>query len=447
MYRVAMEYLREWKEKRRRKPLLLRGARQVGKTYLVREFGKKYFSRVVEINFEFDRGVCSLFESSYDPERVLRYISSKYGVKVDSDTLLFFDEVQECPQALVAMRYFYERIPEVYLIGAGSLLEFAIEEVGIPVGRIRSLYLYPMSFYEFLIAKGKEGYVEMLMESRYDKPVEDVIHNDLIGLLGEYLAVGGMPEAVSAYIESGGDFVEVRNVHRDIIGGFRQDFYKYGRKQSIKYIDKVFDAVPLYVGEKFVYSKVDEYLKIRDIRQALEVLAKAGIVYKVYHSSVNGVPLGAWKNYKRFKVIFMDIGLSQTMLGEDRAGWFVTPAESISLRGNICENFVGMELLSYADPFVKKELYYWVREKVYEREGRRKRRNAEVDYVEVINGEIVPIEVKAGKRRYSKSLDLFLEEKGKPWGIVFSGGNFENRGRIRVVPLYAVFKLRGSLGS
>ncbi len=444
MNRIAMEYLVKWKNGKARKPLIIRGARQTGKTYLVREFGKKHFSYFVEINFEYEREACKLFNRNYDPDRVIKFISARYDIPVNKKTLIFFDEIQECPDALISMRYFYEKKPELFIIGAGSLLEFTVEEIGIPVGRIRSLYLYPMSFYEFLVARGKKGYIEMILDNSENAPIDEPIHNELIELMGEYLATGGMPEAVKAYIEGNGDFTLVKNVQEDIVSTFTQDFHKYAKKKGIKYVEKVFESIPVHVGEKFVFSKIDEYLKIREIKGALELLTKAGIVHKVFHTSANGIPLGAEMNYKRFKVIFMDVGLSQTLMGENRDKWFLNPRKSIVARGSIAENFTGMEMLAYSNPFNKKNLYYWVREKIIvEKDGEkyRKRKNAEVDYIDTINENIIPIEVKSGRNWRSNSIKIFIEEKIIPYGVVFSNENFRKDKNLKIIPLYAIMKL------
>jgi len=431
MYRMAMEYLREWRKESRRKPLLIRGARQVGKTYLVREFGKE-FKRFLEINFEMNGDMCKLFKDSLNPDEIIPKIQAITEIKIDKDTLLFFDEVQACPEAILSLKYFNEIRPEIPLIAAGSLVEFVVKKQGLPVGKVRSFYLYPMNFYEFLLAKEKSSLLEYLINHPLGKPIDSAIHSKLLAFLAEYLAVGGMPEAVDVWIETR-DFLKVKGIQMDIVDTYRQDFFKYVDKRNIKYVDILFDRIPLFIGEKFIFSKIEPQIQARELKKALRLLNMAGVCHLITHTSANSIPLGAEAKPQRFKVIPMDIGISQTITGEKRGDWFLHPEKSIGIRGKIVESFVGQELISYAQPFMQKNLFYWSREK--------RGAKAEVDYIEVINETIVPIEVKSGKKRMGKSLAIFLDEKKSPYGIIFSASNFEERGRYKIYPLYSIFKL------
>ncbi len=445
MYRLLIEKLRQWKREENRKPLLIRGARQVGKTYLVREFAKNEFDNFIEVNFEYERNICPILNENLDPNFLLRYLSARFRTKITQNTLIFFDEIQECPNALVLMRYFYEKRKDVFLIGAGSLLEFAIEKVGLPVGRIRSLYLYPLNFKEFLINKGYEQYIDLLKENILNGRISEPIHKDLLMFLSEYLTIGGMPEVVNSYINNPDDFETILRITEDIINGYRDDFPKYSKKSKIRYIDIVYANTLLYIGKKYVYSNISREVKSREIKEALLLLEKAGVFYRVFHTSANGLPLGAEKNEKKFKVIFIDIGLMQSILGSDRSEWMKDIEQNFMLKGMIVENFVGAELISYENPYKKPELYYWNREKIIIENNQRKKKktNAEVDYLINLNNRIIPLEVKSGKKKYSGSLKIFLQEKKSDFGIILSTNNLEvykNKSIINL-PVYSVFLL------
>ncbi len=443
MYRLRIEDLREWKKERNRKPLLIRGARQVGKTYLIREFAKE-FDHFIEINFEIEKDICELIKEKPDPNILLKYLSAHYKIPINGNTLIFFDEMQECEDSIVLMRYFYEKKPEIFLIGAGSILEFAIEKIGMPVGRVRNMYLYPMNFREFLINKGFENYIDLLIEGIMEGKILETVHKDLMRLYGEYMSVGGMPEAVDNYLKYD-DMSIVNDVLNDIIEGYRGDFPKYTKRNKTLYIEDVFMSVPLMVGEKFVYSRVGDGLKIREIKNALSLIEKAGIVHRVFHSSASGIPLHKGKKVNRFKVIMMDVGIMQSILSSDVSVWIKSPKEGFLTKGSVVENFIGNELMSYASPFKKKELFYWNREVVVYENGnrRRKKTNAEVDYLIEFKGNIIPLEVKSGEKKFSRSMQKFIEEKGSPFGVILSYSNvsvYKERKNV-VLPVYSVFVL------
>ncbi len=432
MKRLSLAKLLEWKDDKERKPLILRGARQVGKTYLVREFGKEY-DEFIEINFEMNPELCVIFNENLDPENILRKISIALNKTIIPEkSLMFFDEIQSCPKALSALRYFYELRPDIHIISAGSLIEFLIQDEGIPVGRVRSLYIYPMNFYEFLLARGEDRLISILESTNLSNPIDVFYHNRLLNLLGEYISIGGMPEAVKLWTDTG-DFMKVQRVHSDILETYRQDFHKYAKAQKIKYIEKIFNKIPQILGERFIFSHIDRNLKTRELRPALELLINAGLVHPIYHTSSNGIPLGSEVNDRIFKVIFLDIGLANKLLGINYGDWILDPLRMLVNNGNIAEAYVGQELISYSEPFIKQNLYYWLREK--------RGSQAEVDYIEVINNEVIPIEVKSGNIYKSKSLTVFLREKGNPLGIKFTQCNFGRKDNIIYLPLYAVFKI------
>ena len=432
MQRDLITVLQGWKTKKTRKPVLLRGARQVGKTYLVRDFGTE-FKSFIEINFELRPGLRAIFDQDLDPSRIVRDLSIVLGKKImPGETLLFFDEIQECPKAIQGLRYFYEMLPELHVIAAGSLINFVLEQVGVPVGRVLFLYLYPLSFLEFLSATDNELLREVAENQHSQfKTVSEVIHQKLLGLLGEYMAIGGMPEAVKEWIDSA-SLTECSEIHSTLIDTYRQDFAKYARKNQRPHVETVFAAIPRLLGKKFVYTSVTPDVRSRGLRAALELLSQAQVAHIVYHSSANGPPLGSEINPLLFKVLFLDIALSQTLLGITNPGkWILNPNQSLANFGNLTEAFVGQELLAYGTPSKKESLFYWLREK--------KGSRAEVDYVISINGVIVPVEVKSGTTGSLKSLNLFLKVKDKgTCGLQFSRKNLCLEGPVKQYPLYAV---------
>ena len=430
MKRDLMIYLNQWKNDEDRKPLLLKGARQVGKSYLARELGNT-FPGFVEVNFEFQPELKTVFEKDLDPVRITRDISIALDQDIiPGETLLFLDEIQECPKAMISLRYFYEKMPRLHVIAAGSLLEFVIEELGMPVGRIIPLYLYPLSFMEFLTATGND---RLRGEIQRHNPKEDfspLIHNKLLGLLGEYMSVGGMPEAVQKWIDTGNLKACIR-IHQILIETYRQDFTKYAKKRKREYVEMVFDSIPRLSGKKFIFTAVYPHVRARELRPALELLSKAGVAHIVFHSSSNGLPLGAEVNPLISKVIFLDVALAQSVLGIDYGQWILDPVQTIINRGAITESFVGQELLAYGSPFIKNQLYYWTREQ--------SRGLAEVDYIAAVNGQVVPIEVKSGKTGSLKSIQVFLEKKkNSPYGLHFSQRNYFMARKIKQYPLYAI---------
>ncbi len=431
MKRSRLTELLEWKTRPSRKPLLVRGARQVGKSYLVREFGKKHFKNLIEINFEMRPDLAAIFSGNLEPKRILRDIMIATQSEIaPGETLLFFDEVQLIPQALTALRYFYEMMPELHVIAAGSLLEFAIDEVGIPVGRVESLYLYPMNFREFLVARGQTTLEELLREHRNFAPLSSITHQELLKILYEYFAVGGMPEAVKVWIETG-NLQQVSLVHASLLENYRQDFPKYARRAQVKYVETVFQAIPRLLGRKCVFSHIDPSLKARDLRAALELLSKSGVAPMVYHSHANGIPLGAEIKPEVFKVLFLDVALAQSLLGLKPGSWILDPETQLANRGAIVESFVGQELLALSPSYLRAELYYWVREKAGSM--------AEVDYVTSHEGKIVAIEVKSGRQRRAKSIQILLSEKTHIKEFVqFSTDNFMTLRHGFNLPLYAV---------
>ena len=425
-------FLLEWKkEPYKRKPLLLRGARQVGKTHAARTLGAS-FEQFVEINLEADEQARKIISQDFDPKRIVFQLS-QYLKKdiIPGSTLLFIDEIQAAPQAITALRYFYEIMPELHVIAAGSLLDFAVEQVGMPVGRISSLYMYPMSFLEFLVALGNEVWAKEIINHDLQKPMLEPVHDKLLSLVGTYLAIGGMPAAVNAWIQTQNPR-NVRRVHSDLLDSYQQDFNKYAATRQIKYLDALFHNALSQLSNKFMYSRVGEYQK-RELEPALELLQKAGLICPVTRSAGQGIPIGAQAQLNDFKIIFLDVGLSQASLNLDITPWFLDPLNAFINKGELVEAFVGQEMLAYTDPIAKGHLFYWKRES--------RNSNAEVDYLMQIKDQVVPVEVKAGTSLRIKSMHIFLDSHpNSSHGLRLSAHNYAIEDRVHTYPLYAVSK-------
>lgn len=433
MKRLVTEHLQAWKNSPYRKPLIVRGARQVGKTYEIRAFGKTY-PHFVEINFEKRPDMRTIFDQDLQPERILRDLAIFLSHPIDiKNSLLFFDEIQTAPKALLALRYFYEEMPDLHLIAAGSLIDFTTQEVGIPVGRVTSLYMYPLSFIEFLQAMDEALLVQEIIHIDPSRPLSSLLHQKALQLLGEYVAIGGMPEAVYKWQQTKNIF-ECFATHNALIDTYRQDFNTYAKKFQMKYVKLIFDHIPLLLGQKFKFSAMSGDYRKRELSPCFDLLTTAGIVHKSFQTDAHGIPLGAQVNPDDFKAIFLDVALSQTILGLNGGDWITNPLEQFINKGSLIEAFIGQELLAYADPFKKAQLYYWRREA--------KSSQAEVDYVIQKNEMIIPIEVKSGEGSTLKSMHIFLESHPKSrLGIRFSTHNFSVFQNIHSYPLYAAIKL------
>ena len=417
--------LNEWKKKKQRKVLLLRGARQVGKTYSCRILGKsfKYF---LEVNFEEDRAVKKIFEESLNPLHLSEKLSAYFSVPiVRGETLLFFDEIQACPDALSSLRFFYEKMPDLHVVAAGSLLEIALSKLpSYGVGRIQSLFMYPMSFDEYLNALGESALIGM----KNDKNVGPVFHNKLIDYLKIFHLIGGLPEIVGEYVNSK-DILNCQRKLADILESLRDDFAKYKKRVDIQRLDEVFKSIALQAGHKFMYSNIGSAHNYRALKQALDLLVQAGLAYKVYHTSGYGAPLGAGIKSNKFKVILFDTGLHIAMLGLNNADILVADDIDMINKGGIAEVFVGNEFVKSMDSRIREQLFYW------HNEGRGT--SAEVDYVIQRNSSILPIEVKSGKTGKMKSMRVFLKKHHSNYGIRLSLENFSRYNNISIMPLYS----------
>ena len=434
MKRDLIEKLEIWIAKERPKPIILRGPRQVGKSWLAQEIGKK-FENFVEINFEMMPEIGSFFQASLDPQDLIKNLANYLKVKiVPGKTLLFFDEIQQEPRAVTGLRYFYEKMPNLHVIAAGSLLEFELQNISIPVGRVSFLYVYPLSFGEYLCATGNEALREMLRDNSSSE-LHVTFHQKLLQEVRNYTLVGGMPEVLNEYIASA-NLEECANIQSDILQTYISDFHKYAKKRQLKYLAKVFNSIPHQLGQKFKFSNVAKGIKSTVLGEALELLQMAGLVYKVYHSSANGVPLGAEINLSKFKVLFFDIGLAQRLLRLDYSKFLINSDIMQINNGTIAELFVGLELIAYSNPREKGSAYYWHREK--------RSSNAEIDYVIILNNMITPVEVKSGATGTMKSLKLFMESKSVPLGLKISSYPYSHDSNIFSVPFYGIESLLDS---
>ena len=422
--------LESWASANERKPLLLRGARQVGKTSAVRHLGEK-FKHFVQVDFNERHDVHYLFEGTYSPQEICQMLSVLLRTPiVAGETLLFFDEIQACPPAINRLRYFFEKFPELHLIAAGSLLEFALETLpSYGVGRVRSIFMYPFSFEEYLWATGNEALATMINASSPDKTLPQPIHEQALRLLRVFLVIGGMPAVVARYCEDG-NLLECQNILSELVLSFRDDFAKYRNKVPSSRIDATFRSIAEQGLGKFVYNRVDTDASTSQIKTAVETLILAGLVYPVTHSSANGIPLGAEINEKYRRMILLDTGLLQRILNLDISDILSSNDIQVVNRGAIAETFIGSELVKSASCYSPYPLYCWHREKAGS--------NAEVDYVVQLGARILPVEVKSGSKGSMQSMRLFMEAKGIAMGIRTSLENFSSYEDILVYPLYAI---------
>jgi predicted AAA+ superfamily ATPase len=427
--------LETWKNEVNRKPLLLRGPRQVGKSSAVRNLAR-FFDNFIEVDFEAQRNIHALFSSSLNPAEICEQLSLFYSTPIiEGKTLLFFDEIQSCLPAVSSLRYFYEKMPNFHLIAAGSLLEFALQELpSFGVGRVRSMFVRPFSFNEFLIACNQNLLAETIKNATVNNPISDLIHKRIITQYKRFMAIGGMPEVVSKYVVSG-DMLACMNIIDDLVISYQDDFAKYKRLMPANRIRDTFGAVVLQMGGKFVYSKAALTSDPKQIKAALELLILAGLVIPVTHTSSNGIPLGAEVDPKKRKMLIFDTGIFQRLLGLNIGELMINNDFEVVNKGSLAELSVGLELSKMSSHFRNEPLYYWQRESV---SG-----NAEVDYVFQKGEKIIPIEVKSGIRGSMQSLHLFLKEKHIEEGVRFSLENFGKYQNIRTIPIYAVPTIGG----
>ena len=432
--RVVDEELAVWKKEKGRKVLLIRGARQVGKSSSVRKLAQS-FDYFLELDFEKDREAHGLFDGNLNPKEISEKLSILYKTPViPGKTLVFFDEIQSCPNAIRSLRYFYENFSELHVIAAGSLLEFALETLpSFGVGRIRSVFMYPLSYREFLAACGEEALWAELCEAAPEKPLFEPFHKKCLEYLKRFLIIGGMPAVVANYVENeqnqGSRIFSSQMILSDLITSLKSDFSKYKKRAPDLRVSTVFNAAVNQSGGKFNFSKVDQ-LNYRQVKESLELLQNAGLLIPVVHSSANAPPLGAEANHKKQKFILLDTGIFQRLLGLEISELIILDDISLINKGAIAEQFAGLELLKSSSCYLEKNLYFWSREKPQS--------SAEIDYVIQRKGKIIPVEIKSGSTGKMQSMFVFLNEKKTEYGIRVSLENFSVYDKIRVYPLYAV---------
>ncbi len=413
MHRNELKTLLSWASRDSRKPLVIRGARQVGKSFLVRMLAEQTFDNCLEINLEVDPSTAALFASK-DPTKIVSLLTARYGGElIPGRSLLFIDEIQVAPEVLACLRYFHEKLPGLHVVAAGSLLDFALEDhvFSMPVGRIEYLHLGPMQFGEFLQAVGRTQLQDFLCRYEVGDEIPVALHEELTLRVRQFLVIGGMPASVEAFIQSGEDSQESQALMQNLLATFRDDFAKYTNITQRVRIEKVFTKIPRLIGSKFKYSNVDREERSRDLRQALDALCRARIATRVRHTSANGIPLGAEADDKRFKMLFLDVGLLCRSTGLNHLD--IETAEDLLLinSGAVTEQFIGQHLLYSGESYEDPELFCWMRQK--------SQSNAEVDYVLSIGEAVVPVEVKAGSPGHLRSLHAFLNSKKRSFALRF----------------------------
>ena len=405
MKRTAEHHLEEWHLSPYRKPMIVRGARQVGKSTMIRQFAKSRGLALHEVNLERHVTLSSVFAQN-DPKKIIQelaYICGNGQIE-GSKSLLFLDEIQAVPEAIAALRYFYEELPELPVIAAGSLLEFALSEhsFSMPVGRIQYLFLEPMSFEEMLLALGQDTLLSLLQNYTLVDHFPMTAHHQLLELQRLYLLVGGMPEAIHRYRQTE-SLTQVFDVHASIVNTYKDDFSKYARQSALINIHRVFEYIPYAIGQKFKYVNVDPHTQAREIRKAFDLLLKAQVIRRACHADGSGRPLRATMNERIFKPFFLDCGLVNHICGVRRISIESLTGKKFINEGKLAEQFIAQHLHRLSPANVSYPFTYWLRE------GRSA--NAEVDFLVQLNETIVPIEVKAGKSGSLKSLLQFMYQK------------------------------------
>ncbi len=410
MERTALTYLTTWLTSTDRKPLVMRGARQVGKTWLVRYFAEKTGKQLIELNLEKKPSYASLFDAN-EPQQILLNLSTVLNQVIDpAKCLLFLDEIQTAPQLFSKLRWFAEDLPQLPIIAAGSLLEFVLAEhsFNMPVGRISYMHLEPMSFEEFLLARNQKSLCDYLLNYGLQIKIPTAIHEQLTTFFKEYLLIGGMPAVILNWIQEH-SLSRINQIQNDLLATYRDDFAKYKGRIAIERLDEVMMAIPRMLGEKFVFSRVNQAISSTTIKQVLDLLEKARLCSRVQSVAANGVPLRAEIREKYFKEIFLDVGLCSVALGLGFNQINTTHEITMINNGQIAEQVVGQLLRTMAPPYIEPALYCWHRDAVGS--------NAEIDYIIQQGNQVVPIEVKAGSTGSLKSLHLFMGLKKVPVAI------------------------------
>lgn len=430
MYRYKIEDLKKWKNSKNRKPLIIRGARQVGKTWLMKEFGETNYEKCAYINFDENVRMQQLFSEGFDLDRIIQGLKIESNVNIEPEnTLIIFDEVQENPKALTSLKYFYEEANQYHIIAAGSLLGVAIHEgTSFPVGKVDFLDLYPLNFYEFLEAMGESELIKLIQNNDID--LINVFVDKFKSYLKQFLYIGGMPEIVDAYVKNK-DYQEVREKQQILLESYEQDFSKHAPNNVVPRIRQLWRNIPTQLAKenkKFIYGLVKEGARAREYEIALSWLIDCGLVYQVNRVNACKVPLSAYQDFSAFKLYLLDVGLLCAMAGLDAKTILEGNEIFVEFKGSLTEQFVLNELKTNVTPTV----FYWSAEKG----------TAEVDYIIQFDGNNIPIEVKASENLQSKSLKTFVEKYNTKINIRTSMSNYRKDNWIINIPLYLIGNLK-----
>lgn len=433
MKRKIMESLSAWKRQSKRKPLVLMGARQVGKTFVLKKFGEAEYVNTVYLNFEDNPRLGKLFDAGLDPKMILKALTIEMNVEIlEGKTLLIFDEVQECPNALNSLKYFCEMAPNQHIVAAGSLLGVKLAHMkGFPVGKVQFLTLYPLSFLEFLEALNEVRLKQFIDELETIEPLPPNLHEKLVMHFKEYLFVGGLPEAVAEYIASQ-NVSKVREIQTAILNAYSLDFAKHAPKEHIMKINQVWNAIPNQLArenKKFIYSAIREGSRAKEFEVALQWLVEAGLIYKVQLISTPKIPLSAYANMNAFKIYLVDVGLLGAMAHLSAKTLLQENELFQEFRGALTENYVAQELVHS-----QYLLFYWTSE------GK-----AEIDFILQHDDQIYPLEVKSGNSSKKKSLKVYEETYHPQILVRCSPMNLKKDGNILNCPLYLIEKLQALL--
>ncbi|HEX2583384.1 MAG TPA: ATP-binding protein [Chlamydiales bacterium] len=428
-----MKNLRDWKAQVRRKPLILMGARQVGKTFVLKKFGELEYASTVYLNFEDNPRLCKLFDAGLDPKAILKALSIETNTPIiEGETLLIFDEIQECPNALNSLKYFCENAPQQHIVAAGSLLGVKLAHVkGFPVGKVQFQELHPLSFLEFLEALQEVQLKDFLEQLDVVEPIPPNLHEKLLTYFKEYLFVGGMPEAVAEYIDSQ-NVIKVREIQAAILNAYSLDFAKHAPKDQIMKINQVWGSIPNQLAKenkKFIYSALREGSRAKEFEGALQWLVEAGLIYKASLISTPKIPLSAYADLNAFKIYLVDVGLLGAMANLSAKTILHENELFQEFRGAIVENYIAQELTHSQYP-----LFYWTSE------GK-----AEIDFIIEQDDFIYPLEIKSGNFSKKKSLLVYGDTYQPKMLIRSSPMNLRKDGNILNCPLYLIEELRSNL--
>lgn len=424
MKRALFNKLNLWKESSRRKPLLLRGARQVGKTYLLKNFGKECFEETAYFNFEKDPLLNTLFQGTKNPQSVLERLRIHSSCKIQPEkTLLIFDEIQESPTALNSLKYFCEEASQYAVAAAGSLLGVKMAREGFPVGKVHFLTLYPLTVLEFIDALGEASLAKYLVDTQKPEPIPNAFHEKLLDILKTYLITGGMPEAVQAYLDKR-DFEFVREVQEDILRSYELDFAKHAPSRDIPKLSALWQAIPsqlMHDNKKFFFSRLKKGARFKEYEEVLQWLTDAGLAYRCLETSTAKVPLAHYADPSAFRLFSLDVGLLSCMAHVSPKTILEKNTLFVEFKGALTENLVAQELVAQGH-----FLFYWVSKGI-----------AEVDFLIEMDGKVVPVEVKSGENVRSRSLVVYAQKNPGPI-LRVSPLNLKLDGKLLNIPLYAI---------